>query len=95
MNFGQDTWWIICMIATVVIAIIGFFLKRTMTTQDMHSRDINEIKQTYVTKDELKEVKERMLTKQDYYRLQTQTEKKIDKIYDLLLKHHGGGCDNE
>lgn len=113
MNFGQDTWWIICMIATVVIAIIGFFLKRTMTTQDMHSRDINEIKQTYVTKDELKEVKsglsadikktqsdveeikERMLTKQDYYRLQTQTEKKIDKIYDLLLKHHGGGRDDE
>ena len=107
MNFGADTWWIICTITTVVIAIIGFFLKRTMNTQDTHSKDINRIKLTYVTKEELKEskeglsadikltqadvkeIKEQMLSKQDYYRLQTQTEQKIDKIYDLLLKQRG------
>lgn len=111
MNFGADTWWIVAGAVTVAISVIGFFLKRTMNTQDMHSKDINKIKLTYVTKDELKEVKsglsddikktqsdvkeikEQMLMKQDYYRLQTQTEQKIDKIYDLLLKYHGGGHD--
>lgn len=111
MNFGADTWWIVTGVATVAIAIIGFFLKRTMNTQDAHSKDINRIKLTYVTKEELKEtrdglsadikltqsdvkeIKEQMLSKQDYYRLQTQTEQKIDKIYDLLLQHHGGGHD--
>lgn len=96
MNFAPDTWWIVGTAITIAITIIGYFLKRTISKQDKHEEDINKIKLTYVTKDELKEVKdnvedikERMLTKQDYYRLQTQTEQKIDKIYDVLIKNRG------
>lgn len=113
MEFGADAWWIFGIIWAAVVAVISFFLRRTINTQDRHDKDINEIKQTYVTKNELREVKnnlaedikktqsdveeikEKMLTKQDYYRIQTQTETKLDKMYDLLLKKLNGGGKNE
>lgn len=57
MSFEPGVWWLITVIVTVVIGIIGFFLKRTMTKQDKHGDDIEHIKLTYVTKDDLKEVK--------------------------------------
>lgn len=60
MNFGADTWWLVGIVVTVVISIIGYFLKRTMTKQDKHEEDINHIKLTYVNKDELKEFKGEM-----------------------------------
>ncbi len=107
MNFGADTWWIVATVVTIAVGVIGFFLKRTMSTQDTHDKEINKIKQTYVTRDELrevknglseeikvtqadvKEIKEQLLPKSDYFRLQQQTENKIDKIYDLLLTRRG------
>lgn len=108
MEFGEDTWWIVGTAVTIAIGTISYFLKRTMSKQDKHEEDINHIKLTYVTKDELKEVKEetttginklqkdveeikdKSLTKADFYRLQTNTDNKIDKIYDLLIKMGGG-----
>lgn len=107
MSFGPGVWWLITVIVTVVIGIIGFFLRRTMTRQDKHDDDIEHIKLTYVTKDDLKEVKDdfkastnklqkdveeikdKCLTKRDYIERQTQTEARLNQIYDLLLK--GGG----
>ncbi|MDD6488321.1 MAG: hypothetical protein PUG48_00690 [Clostridia bacterium] len=109
MEFGADTWWIVGTVATVAIGIISYFLKRTMSKQDEHDKDIHQIKLTYVTKDELKElkdetnsdlkklqadveeIKDKSLTKADFYRLQSNTDSKIDKIYDLLIKLNGGG----
>lgn len=108
MEFGADTWWIVGTAATVAIGIISYFLKRTMSKQDEHDKDIHQIKLTYVTKDELKELKEETadgisklqrdvgeikdttLTKADFYRLQSNTDSKIDKIYDLLIKINRG-----
>lgn len=58
MNFSVDTWWIVGLLSTAAIAIISFFLKRTINQTDIHDKDINEIKRTYVTKDELKELKD-------------------------------------
>ena len=58
MNFGADTWWIVATAATIVIGIISYFLKRTITKQDKHEEDINHIKMTYVTRDQLREFKE-------------------------------------
>lgn len=107
MSFEPGVWWLITVIVTVVIGIIGFFLRRTMTRQDKHDDDIEHIKLTYVTKDDLKEVKDdfkastdklqkdveeikdKCLTKRDYIERQTQTEARLNQIYDLLLK--GGG----
>ena len=58
MNFSADTWWIVGIVFSAAIAIIAFFLKRTINQTDTHDKDINEIKRTYVTKDELKELKD-------------------------------------
>lgn len=108
MNFTSDTWWLFGIIITAAVAIIGFFLVRTINQLDSHAKAIGEIQRTYVTKEELKDVKsdinnsmsklqvdvaqikENCLTKSDFYRLQMQTDKKIDKIYDLLIKRDGG-----
>lgn len=86
------------------MTVIGYFLKRTMSKVDEHDRDINVIKQTYVTKDEFKELraeikadldkisgdmdemKERNLSKQDFYRSQSEIRESIKQITDLLIK---------
>ena len=57
MTLTYVEWIILGVIATLAIGIIGFFLKRTMNTTDTHDKDINEIKRTYVTKDELRELR--------------------------------------
>lgn len=57
MNFTEDTWWIFGLIISAAIAIIGFFLKRTINEADRHDKEIKEIQISYVTKDELKDVK--------------------------------------
>lgn len=108
MEFTADTWWVVGLIVTAAIAVIGFFLVRTINQLDRHDKAIGEIQRTYVTKDELKDVKldtnkainklqtdieqikDSCLTKADFYRSQTQTDKKIDKIYDLMIKQRGG-----
>ncbi len=112
MNFTADTWWLFGILCSGAIAIIGFFLKRTINQADRHDKEIKGIQLTYVTKDELKEVKEstqrsldkqqnsieeikdQMLTKADFYRQQTKTDNKIDKIYDLLISQQGGKSDD-
>lgn len=58
MEFGADTWWFLGIVVAGVTSVIGYFLKRTMNRQDEHEKDINYIKQTYVSKDELKEFKD-------------------------------------
>lgn len=108
MEFGADTWWLIGTAATIAVGVISYFLKRTMARQDDHEKDINYIKLTYVTKDELKELKEETasgisklqkdveeikdntLTKADFFRLQANTDKKLDKLYDVILEMRGG-----
>ena len=57
MSFSQDTWWIMGLLVAAAISIIGFFLKRNISQTDRHETDINEIKRTYVTKDEMRELK--------------------------------------
>lgn len=109
MELNAQTWWLITTSATLAIGIIGFFLKRTMSKVDEHDKDINRIKQTYVTKDEFKELraeikaeldkisidvadmKEKSLSKQDFYRAQGDMNDTIKRMYDMLIKMNGGG----
>lgn len=58
MEFGADTWWLFTAAAGMAVGIISYFLKRTMSKQDEHEKDISHIKLTYVTKSELKELKD-------------------------------------
>ncbi|MGN1201863.1 MAG: hypothetical protein ACI4RF_01095 [Eubacterium sp.] len=79
MNFGADSWWLFDLIVAGAIAIIGFFLKRTISQADDHDKSINEIKRTYVTKDELKDVKTDM--NKSISKLQTD----VEQIKDTCL----------
>lgn len=104
MNFDAGTWWLVSLAVGAVMTVIGYFLKRTMSKVDEHDKDINIIKQTYVTKDEFKELraeikadldkisgdmdemKERNLSKQDFYRSQSEMQESIKQIMNLLIK---------
>lgn len=57
MNFEAGTWWLVAILAGMAISVIGYFLNRTMDQVDENDRDIQTIKQTYVTKDELKDLR--------------------------------------
>lgn len=56
-GLSQETWYVIVTIVGIVSGIIGYFLKKTMDKVDTHDKDINVIKQTYVSKDEMTTVK--------------------------------------
>lgn len=56
-GLSQETWYIVVTIVGIVSGIIGYFLKKTMDKVDTHDKDINVIKQTYVSKDEMTTVK--------------------------------------
>lgn len=54
---GEEVIAIVSSLGTLAIAVISYFLKRTISKQDEHDKDIQIIKQTYVSKNELKEFK--------------------------------------
>lgn len=107
VNFDAGTWWLVSLAVGAVMTVIGYFLKRTMSKVDEHDKDINVIKQTYVTKDEMKELraeikadldkissdmdemKEKNLSKQDFYRSQGEMQESIKQIMNLLIKKWG------
>ncbi len=57
MEFSDGAWWLLATLAGIAVTVISYFLKRTISKTDDHDRDINKIKQTYVTKTELDAVR--------------------------------------
>lgn len=51
---SDAVWWIITAVTGLAITIIGFFLKRTITTTDKHGESIHQIEKTYVTQDDFR-----------------------------------------
>lgn len=108
-------------IVTIVIGIIGYFVKHTMTTVDKHdekinndlvrkidynknmdqvSKQIKEIRDNYTPiethnndvgecREDIKLIKDNYLTKDDFFREQAKTDRKLDKIMDILLEMKG------
>lgn len=54
---SAEVWWVMTTLVTLALAIIGFFLKRTVSKTDENDKDIQVIKQTYVTQDDFKQYK--------------------------------------
>lgn len=79
MVFSQDTWWIMGLLVAAAISIISFFLKRNINQTDSHERDINEIKRTYVTKDEMKDLKD------DTERTMSKLQSDVEEIKECCL----------
>ena len=108
MTLTAMEWTVLGGAASALIGVATFFIRRLILANDEHGKDIQHIKQTYVTKEDfsdmrkelrvetkklsenMEEVKDKYLTKDEYFRTQAATEKKLDKMYDLLLKMSGG-----
>lgn len=85
-------------VLTLLVAVVGYFLRRTMTEHDALKRDVNEMKTTYATKDELKElnakidkisddvdtVKLNYITKDDFFRQMAGATSMLERIDDKL-----------
>jgi hypothetical protein len=72
----MDINYIIEFILTVGLGIISFFLKRTIDELDGCKRDIVKIKEDYITKE-------------DFFREQSENRRKLDRIMDILLEVKG------
>lgn len=66
-------------------------IKQTYVTQDdfrSYKKQTRDDMQQVVG--DLSELKEKCLFKEDFYRTQAATDKKLDKIYDMLYQMNGG-----
>lgn len=82
---------------TCGIGAITFFLKRTISELDECKKVITEIKSDYTSTSELEDckkdiarIKEDYITKEDFFREQTENRRKLDRIMDILLEIKGG-----
>lgn len=57
MEFSAGAWWLVATLAGVAVTVISYFLRRTIAKVDDIDRDVNLIKRTYVTDEELAMVK--------------------------------------
>lgn len=80
--------WIWPIVLTTLIAIIAFFLKSYKVQQE--KRDEEQQEQIDKIQNDLQNYKleaaDRYVHKDDFIRATTQTDRKLDKIYDELMK---------
>lgn len=72
----MDINYVIEFILSAGLGVISFFLKRTIDELDGCKRDIVKIKEDYITKE-------------DFFREQTENRRKLDRIMDILLEVKG------
>ncbi|MDE6034574.1 MAG: hypothetical protein K2G36_01510 [Ruminococcus sp.] len=67
---------LIVAVLTITSVILGVFLKRTIDELARCQRDIEKIKEDYITKE-------------DFFREQNENRRKLDRIMDILLEVKG------
>jgi len=104
MNYTQIITSLIMLAITIVVGIIGFFLRRTIGEVDRNTSDIEEIKNNYVKKEELNafrddlrrlsenvdDIKDNYIKKDDFVRAMADTNNRLERIYAFLLDINGG-----
>lgn len=97
MNFSQLATALVSLGISLLLGVIGYFLKRTIA-------DVDKLRSICATREELsaalKElseqrkdisaIKEDYITKEDFFREQAKTDRKLDRIMDILLEIKGG-----
>lgn len=68
--------YIIEILLTAGVGILTFFVRRTIDEIDRCQRDIQKIKEDYITKE-------------DFFREQNENRRKLDRIMDILLDLKG------
>lgn len=84
---------IVMFLITGAVGVIGFFLSRAFGQLDKcASKEELENLDKRVEKVEkaIDKIKEDYITKDDFFREQAKTDKKLDKIMDILLEMKGG-----
>lgn len=80
-------------IITGLLGVIGFFLTRSFAALDKKA-DKSELESLKSEVENIRktiaDVKDNYLTKEDFLREQVKTEKKLDKIMDILMEMKGG-----
>lgn len=79
-------------IITGLVGVIGFFLTRSFAALDKKA-DKEELEAIKKDVDKLRgsidDVKDNYLTREDFFREQLKTEKKLDRIMDILMELKG------
>ena len=84
---------IIMLIISGAVGIIGFFLKRTIDNQDKCAtkEELSAVDERVgKTEKAIEKIREDYITKEDFFREQAKTDKKLDRIMDILLEMKGG-----
>lgn len=83
---------------TLLLGVVAFFLKRSFNQLDScaSKKELDELRSEMVKKLECQQkdivsIKTEYITKEDFYRVQGETTKKLDRIMDILLEIKGGG----
>lgn len=75
-------------VITALIGVIGFFVKRAFDSlNDKATKaELEEAKKDIeVCKNDISKIKDNYLTKDDFFREQTKTEKKLDDMLKILM----------
>lgn len=81
-------------IITALIGVIGFFVKKAFDSLDDKAtkEELNELKKDVeANKTSIGKIKDNYLTKEDFFREQSKTDKKLDKIMEVLMEINRGG----
>lgn len=90
MEFSE----IVMTVITALVGIIGFFVKRAYDNLDEKATkaELEEVKKDVeVCKTDISKIKDNYLTKDDFFREQTKTEKKLDDMLKILMDMSRGG----
>lgn len=75
-------------VLTLLIGVIGFFLVRTFKELDSKTSAKefeSALKDIEKNTDDIRRIKDNYLTKDDFFREQTKTEKKLDDMLKILM----------
>lgn len=93
MTLNAFEWIVICTVASVALTVIAYFIKRTMNTTDEHTKEIQEIKQTYTPKsvsekyiDEIHNIKEQFITRAEFKEEMKPLIKDVEDIKENSLR---------
>lgn len=81
-------------VITALVGIIGFFVKRAYDSLDKKATkgELAEAKKDIeACKADISQIKGKYLTKDDYFREQERTDKKLDRILEMLITISKGG----
>lgn len=81
-------------IITALIGVIGFFVKKAFDSLDSKATktELEEAKKDIESnKTAIGKIKDNYLIKEDFFREQTKTEKKLDEMLKILMDMNRGG----